>query len=221
MKKKKSLIESGISRKNGIAFRTKHGKWALTTVEDGIIKKELTDSMISDQSIIGEKNQAILGLTYVIGIIVTICLSGGWLDVLRYAIMLNVLAIVIAVAFIYQNKGDMLKYHSAEHMAINALNHLGRMPELEELKSYSRFSKDCGSNIVLCIVIFFTVMLICTFVFNISQSIIVLWLTVNALAVFRHLGWLNFCQYVSTEKPTEKELALAIEGLKFWQECNN
>ena len=38
------------------------------------------------------------------------------------------------------------RYHSAEHMVVNAYNLLGRVPSIEEAKQFSRFSKHCGSQ---------------------------------------------------------------------------
>lgn len=219
--KKKSLIESGISRENGIAFRTNHGTWALTTIDEGVMKKELIDSIVGNQSIIGNKSEGILGFTYLLAVIAIFKLSNGPLNILRAAIVLNVVVMTVMLIQISKTQGNMFKFHSAEHMAINAINDLQRVPTLEELKGYSRFSNNCGSNQVLCVFVFLVVILICTYLFNMVQSIVVLWLTVDILAIFRRLGWLNFCQYFSTKEPTERELNLAIEGLKFWYECEH
>ena len=43
---------------------------------------------------------------------------------------------------------SLAKFHAAEHMAINAYEQLQRIPSLDEIKSFSRFSKDCGFMLI-------------------------------------------------------------------------
>lgn len=113
------------------------------------------------------------------------------------------------------------KYHAAEHMVINAYIQYERIPTLEEVRNFSRFSPTCGSTyqfkkiltifpwiIFLCIsskltpLIIYILVWICTFVFTM--------LVIKTDIV-------KFLQIFLTSKPCDRELEVAIAGIKEWQ----
>lgn len=109
------------------------------------------------------------------------------------------------------------KFHSAEHMAINSYEGLGRIPTEAEIRKFSRFLNKCGTNLTTQTVIYILLVEIMLFIPNIVGVSLFFLLG----AIFQYLfnkGCLNFMQIFTTSKPTEKELKLAIEALAFFVE---
>lgn len=108
-------------------------------------------------------------------------------------------------------------FHAAEHMVLNAYQTLKRIPSLEEAKKFSRFSKLCGSRAILSRMFMFSLITIAMFSILHYNNIIYL-ISVLSIVMFvvksQKYGWLNFLQVFVTSKPTDKEIELAIEGLK-------
>ncbi len=118
-------------------------------------------------------------------------------------------------------------FHGAEHMAVNAYNTLQRIPTLEEIRSFSRFAKDCGSRFtfkklsinLLTALLFALQGYINTAFFSKLFLMIGLMMLIDIVISFiSDRGWLRFLQVFITEKPSDKELLLAIEGLKNFEE---
>lgn len=109
------------------------------------------------------------------------------------------------------------KFHAAEHMVINAYKKLQRIPKLEEAKRFSRFSKMCGSRKIINRTFFCTMQIIATATlcsYNIIIYIIVFLLILGFMLLDEKYNYLRFLQVFITNKPTDKEIELAIEGLK-------
>lgn len=118
---------------------------------------------------------------------------------------------------------EFFKYHAAEHMACNAYKALQRVPTINEIREYSRFDCNCGTNITTEIIIIFPLMSLAEkiyFFYNCSPIALVIMTGVIPISylVLDRYGYLNFLQYFTTEKPDEIELLVAIEGLKMWEE---
>ena len=117
------------------------------------------------------------------------------------------------------------RFHSAEHMSVKAYNELGRIPTLEELKKYSRFSDKCGSRIIIRQVVFgIIITLDIMFVVKINLSLCFLVMLIAAILVKldEKYGILIFLQFFFTNKPTDTELFIAIkglEGLELFEKC--
>ncbi|MBP3707821.1 MAG: DUF1385 domain-containing protein [Clostridia bacterium] len=126
-----------------------------------------------------------------------------------------------------ENGYSFKRFHGTEHMAINAYNTLQRIPTLEEIRSFSRFRKDCGSRFTFKTL---SINLLSTLLFAIQGYInttffLKLFLLIGSLMLIDIVisfisdrGWLRFLQVFITEKPSDKELLLAIEGLKNFEE---
>ena len=113
------------------------------------------------------------------------------------------------------------KYIAASHMATNAYKDLQRIPTLEEVKKYSRFSVESG--IVWTFLGITFNLIFWTFISFINYVPFVLGaficLVVIFIVPFLYLkGYLNFLQIFVTSKPTDTELIVAIEGLKSFEE---
>ena len=118
---------------------------------------------------------------------------------------------------------EFFKYHAAEHMACNAYKALQRVPTINEIREYSRFDCNCGTNITTEIIIIFPLMSLAEklyFFYNCSPIALVIMTGVIPISylVLDRYGYLNFLQYFTTEKPDKIELLVAIEGLKMWEE---
>ncbi len=110
------------------------------------------------------------------------------------------------------------KFHSAEHMVLNAYKKLKRVPSLEEIYQYSRFRYSCGTNQTTQIVMSFSLMFACSFIPDLSYRFIGS-LSVNVIImILLRCGFLNFLQFFTTAKPTDRELVVAIAGLTVWLE---
>lgn len=108
------------------------------------------------------------------------------------------------------------KFHSAEHMVLNAYRKLKRLPTIEEIKNFSMFSNTCGTNAITQILIISFAFFAESFILNRTYMIIIMSLSVIIVLVLIKIGFLNFIQYFTTDIPTEVELKVAIKGLKVW-----
>lgn len=116
------------------------------------------------------------------------------------------------------------RFHSAEHMVINAYNKLDRIPTWEELKKSSRFSNHCGSNKANCIIIILAFISFAgPFLINMGviKYLIIMMLIPIIIAVLSSVGAINILQVFVTNKPTDVELQVALEGLKRYEDLEN
>ena len=142
------------------------------------------------------------------------------------------------------------RFHSAEHKAILAYEENQRIPTYKEVEAASRFSKNCGSmgiinkvakNTVLCLLIFLYSYIMepiinvvierysfdsTTSAFHIALLIIgslaillVIWTAIYYL--IEEKGIFKFMEIIVTNKPTQREINLAIEGLMNYEELEN
>lgn len=113
------------------------------------------------------------------------------------------------------------RFHSAEHMAINAYNKLNRIPTLNELKKSSRFSNSCGSNKINGrIIIFAFISFAGPFLIRMGviKYLIIMTLIPIIIAVLSYVGAMNIFQVFFTNKPNDVELQVALEGLKKYED---
>lgn len=111
--------------------------------------------------------------------------------------------------------------HGAEHMATNAYNQLGRLPtSIEEIKKFSIISKKCGSRYIFAetLDILFSSLAIVLFA---NKNVFFTFILVILIIVFFKLsakyGFLSFLQILVLKKPTDKELTLALEAIKYFE----
>ena len=136
---------------------------------------------------------------------------------LGYASML--LGVFVLTTYIERKKTkNAFKFHSAEHMVLNAYNKLQRVPTIDEIWQYSRFSNSCGTNITTQLVVTFMLMFVATFISNPLYMMLGMLFADIIVLIFLRCGLLNFMQILSTQKPTEQELLVAIEGMIVWLE---
>ena len=114
------------------------------------------------------------------------------------------------------------RFHSAEHMAVDAYNSLNRVPTLTELQKFSRYSPDCGSMKLIANATIFTVISIEMFLFlGSSFGVFLICFTSFIYALNYKFKYLRFVQVLLTNKPTEIELNVALNGLKEFEKIEN
>ena len=124
--------------------------------------------------------------------------------------------IVFSYAIKFGELRSLGQFHSAEHMAVNAYNKLGRIPTLSELKKFSRFSDDCGSQQIIWDTVYNTALsLVILFVGPLNSWIYISTFigTVLILHLARRFNLLKFLQVCFTNSPSNVELLVAIRGL--------
>jgi len=114
------------------------------------------------------------------------------------------------------------RYHSAEHMVVNAYNQFGRVPSIEEAKQFSRFSKHCGSQSTINhLILSITTCILCCIACKIPIAIYLpLLIIIQGFCILASKkGWFKFFQAFVTEEPTEDELEVAIHGILYMQDA--
>lgn len=125
--------------------------------------------------------------------------------------------IEVALSFKLGTMKNTAKFHSAEHMALNAYHKLQRIPTLEEIKHFSCFSQSCGSMIMFRYTIPHFLVSICLACINTLNPIMYVLLVIACYLFVLFLdkvGLLKFLQIFLTSKPTDLELKVAIKGLE-------
>lgn len=129
--------------------------------------------------------------------------------------------ILLVVTFIVsKNREDknLHKFHAAEHMVLNAYRKLKRVPSLEEVWSYSRFSNSCGTNATTLVVMSYLLIFASSFIPNVLYSFLGMLASTGIVWILIQCGFLNFLQNFNTIIPTDKELIVAITGMNAWLE---
>ena len=134
--------------------------------------------------------------------------------------------ITIIMYFIQKEKRNVKGLHAAEHMTIAAYNQLRRVPTIEEVRSFSKYSSDCGS--VRSIKSNFKLFLMCLCGSIVPQDTGNLFLNLVALIVFlvalnagrclynkfEKKDWIKYIGFFSLRKPTDQELNVAIKAIE-------
>ncbi len=141
--------------------------------------------------------------------------EGGTLDLIF--LMIYVSIPVILIIFFRKNISEVLKYHGAEHMAVNYYENDCR----GNIKDYSRLHKRCGSNFVF----YYLSFQIIAFFINLNLNFLVEHLLYIGLAyeAMIHtpdsfLPVVTIIQRFMTKKPDEKQLKAAEAALKILTE---
>jgi len=113
------------------------------------------------------------------------------------------------------------RFHAAEHMAINSYEKLQRIPNLEEIKNASRFSKSCGSRYLITSSIGYSILFVVIGIF--SRYSFYIYIPVYSITCFfifnkKVNGWLKYFQFLFSARPTDKELKLGIVALQKFEE---
>ena len=214
---KNNIIMQAVSMPNGIVFYSnRHQCYSATATvkENGeiITKWEKTESY--------SKTDIILNKIY--GVLITLIFFLSYSDVLVSYIIAAFLTNSIfeiskyfcLIVYYNLNYERNFKFHSAEHMIINAYKALERTPTLEESRMYSRISNNCGSNITICNCITTLLMAIVACILPGFLRPFCLYVIYYSMDFIRKKGAFNFAQLFTTKKCTDEELKVAIAGLE-------
>lgn len=221
---KKLRVKKAFSLYNGICFYSKRDKKHVTVStidDDGIISTRL----VTKKECINlqyEKKDNHDFLLIVPSIVITAIPLYYFKDNKLMTLRIFLLGIIIfsILAFIeniYQEKKtDSLKFHASEHMVINAFNHLQRVPTLQEVKTYSRYHKACGTNSITEMILYFLIVFLMTYIPSIEYKFVFFCVSLLLLEILSLVGGLNFIQFFTTSPPTDRELSVAIKGIEYW-----
>ena len=116
------------------------------------------------------------------------------------------------------------RFVAASHMATNAYRKLQRVPTLEEAKKNSRFSTDSKLNWTLSRISSQFALILFLLLFPEINAFVFIGLATIISLFFMFitpLGIFNFWQTFVTSKPSDKELEVAIIGIKFYEEMKD
>lgn len=240
MRTKKLKLNEGFSMSNGICLYSKRhrGCAAITIIdEEGKItskwigknkenkeNKESGKKKVVFQKLLKEflKQLLILSCSCIISLFITWGMIENTILTQRILyVSITMIALVKFSVGVHRTRKNTMrtyKFHSAEHMVFNAYHKLQRVPSLEELREYSRFSNNCGTNITTQIVMSCVLLFCCTFISDPLYRIIGVFLSCLIVFILLKTGKLNFLQLLTTIIPTDVELEVAIEAIKTWLE---
>ena len=239
-------IKSARSKQNGIIFYSNifpHIGLETTIDESGNLQKTLTcknfERYYDSFGTLHEENYKVkiwkVLLFDIILIILSIAISffsgnPGFAIAALYFSSFVSFQLFDLIKFCYDHKSkrgtrhSTAAFHAAEHMAINAYEKLQRIPTLEEIKNFSRFHRYCGSRFIFSRICSFLMLCLSMAFFSMNYEFLYL-ISIGIIIVFiivsGKYGLLNFLQIFVTNKPSDKELLLAIEGLKQFEIIEN
>jgi uncharacterized protein YqhQ len=229
----KPLLKKGVSTSKGIRFYSEKDKkmMAFSTLSDGKISTEWVKEGSDEYNKLRYyKYPKSLLLILAFLVLCIICSYYVFVNQLVFKHNTNVMRISLIVLifssllrfFLAQNflrnKTETLKFHSAEHMAVNALNHLGRIPTMEELKKHSRYHNYCGVNTHTSSIFLHIFVLIFSFISFIPINWISYLIIAIVLSLISNTGIFNFMQYWATDTPEDIHLQTALAALNVWAE---
>ena len=117
------------------------------------------------------------------------------------------------------------KFNAAKHMVLNAYNTLQRIPTFDEVKRASRYTKFCESNKIICEIIMYSLVSIELIIWQIMENHLLLRFIITDIIICAFLlvkigeprVWLKIFQFFTTTPPTDKEIEVAIEGVKSFE----
>lgn len=237
MKGNKDIFKAR-SKEDGIVFRS--NKIPVLSYEasinaSGKIETQVLPTMVSEIKEMGglistnkEKERKVelyckiaIGITAILSIIISKQISIA--IALIYFSMIALKDLIEFCQFSWSIKVGKFKstarFHAAEHKVINAYRKKQRVPTIEEIRKASRFDKMCGSkNYINKIVIFGLVSIVIALApfIKLHEYSILLML----VCIFSWLGKkyeiFRFLQIFVTNKPTDKELKVALAGVQFF-----
>lgn len=228
------VLSHARSMNNGIIFYSNRhkGYGAIATIdENGNIKTEWTtvEEYEEKNEIYQEKSKYILKIVLLFlpcailfSLLDTFLLLTGiflisFIRIFLVEIFLTALFAFIASIYIDRKiEKNTYKFHSAEHMVINAYEQARRVVSIKKIHKYSRFHNYCGTTSMTLLFLYIILIFICSFIPNLFLQIIFMIFGIKILFVLKNHGYLNFLQKFTTIPPTDKELLVAIAGLRMW-----
>ena len=240
------LVEAGSTNKDSITFTLKgYEPLAVraTLKEDGTIVKERINRIEESIKLRKETNRLCKGLK--LNKVKTILCFAIILISLLITVVLKNHMIIMALVFLVLDKlleqSNFLEFlvnmyafektlknsrglHAAEHMSMLAYNDLKRVPTVDEVRRYSRFTEACSAvapykaSIMLATmyILYGFVPIYLDFPIKVTLNVLffVLVLILERKKFFKYFG------FFSLKKPTDKEIEVAIAALEEYEKAN-
>lgn len=235
MKEQKDVLGAR-SMQNGIVFYSNKNPavcYEVLVDKDGQIKKAILSSELSeslDNSIKVKRHKKLevyskicIFILAILSIVITKNISIAFGLLYFSARVLNVLFEFAACCFeVKLGKSQSTgKFHAAEHKVINAYRKQGRIPTISEIEKASRFGKKCGSRYKIDEMANSTILaiIICLASFiDIYLYMILIFIQLLFSIFEKKYNFFRFFQIFITNKPTHKELEIALTGIQFFEE---
>lgn len=220
--KKSNIIMAGFSFKNGVMFysnRWPRGYKAIARIdEDESITVEWTKASPDYTKLMSEKKEVICSIIMMIAGIAAIQMIHSYMDVLRAVTLFLSGTLSAFLISLMIGPKDILRFHAAEHMVINAYKDLKRVPSITAVRRYSMLANNCSSLPRTISLISSAVTFVCSFVLNFRESIIIFLVLMIGQIVMQKLGLLNFYELLVLRRPTDREIRVALEAARYWEE---
>lgn len=218
-------VESACSLKNGIilysTIKKDYGVIALLGKNNELIVKKGKIDNILNQSY-GTKNTVFIVKSRLITLacLIWACISALHIEFYEvYHLICKIFTVMFITQLLTENLSkSSSRFHSAEHMSINAFEDLNRIPEVYEIQKYSRFSNFCGTNFYAFLTSIFLGLFLSSLLHEIFLEIILSFTSLVISIILYKLNFFNWVQIFTTLKPTQTELYVAKEALKAWCE---
>lgn len=221
--KEKILVTGAESFSNKIEFKTNGRKSIAKRDEDGNITTKVVEYETNNNRKISD---IIANIIFAIYCFFSIWRSIRNIDVggasfsssKKYIIFAAVWFVVILIGIMlmwFQGGKNVVKNHGAEHMVVKAYRKLGYIPEISEVRKFSRIDNHCGigklSSLITCNLFGFLI----SYFLGLKISLFIIFVLASIIwdkAPFYYLGLL--LQYATTMKPDDENIELALEALR-------
>ena len=214
-------LEGGSSSKNKITFHTEKIEATATRTKNGEI--EITYNIKKNDNY--TKKEFILATIFLLVAAFiesqTLTALMRYLDFLKawYFIPILLYSIPFSALVSYikfrSDSNYFTQNHAAEHMVNQAYLSLKRLPTVEEVKHFSRFTKNCGSSLYSSLVIGHIIAYVLFLAFDITVPHLITFtfsLALSRFFPFYTLGLL--AQFFTTQKTNNESIELALAALK-------
>lgn len=241
MDEKKQTIHAR-SKENGVVFYSNKFLglcYEAYTAEDGAVQTGFYPSIINNHTFEnyggmllpkdvckGEKHllpiKVLISIIGLISILLTHQISIAFALIYFWILVMKDADKLLATS--WQIKCGKLKnlgrFHAAKHQVINAYEKLGRIPTINEVKKSSMLSKKCPIESTISQVLHF--ILLCIVIATCGFTELYVYMSLFALLVLsiileNKFNYLRLMQMIVLNKPTEMELKVVLEGLKYFE----
>lgn len=206
MKKRRQSCLTGRSFEDGIEL-SMSGKHSLVLVNKGKITRQ--HKKRGDVKDLQQKDN-IANIFILIILVTPFCVISNIADLMIYTAIAMFLEMIL-LGFTISD--ETKKYHSAEHMVINAFEKYQRIPTIQELRKTSPYSSTCGSsNVVFCSI---TIFLLGVYLKYSSREMLYIISLVMIVNIFLYIN--NTYKYIQSfmlKKPTDAKLNVALLALE-------
>ncbi len=167
----------------------------------------------TENSFLERNYEVIVSIFAIVSLIVIIGLR-NFCDTIRIiAFFYGTIHLMVLLDAILNVSSQTKRLHAAEHMVLNAWQKTSSIPSIDDIRKFSKLSPNCGICYVSTRIFFAMSIFILTSLLGIYILFFIPFLYVSS-HLLRVLHFFNWIEYGVTKNPTNKELEIAIAGLK-------